>query len=302
MSNSRWPTALALARLAFSAMIFTALCVAILPAPVRGETFDEGVGAHWRFTGDEFRCVLSQPIEFYGEARFVQQAGAGLGLFLAPLRRQFAAGTIRLTRVAPPWHPLHPQRQPVDLIDHQSPQRLAVADPAASRVLGELREGFDHHFQHSSRFHPDRLQVVVRGQQMRSVYSDFLRCQQNLLPVSFEQISRSRVHFDFDRDELTDASLERLGLIARYVQADRSVSRVVLDGHTDGKGEMLYNQNLSQRRAIRVRDFLQAAGLSAELFMVRYHGARFPVSDNATEAGRADNRRTTVRLERQPEN
>lgn len=280
-------------------VLLTGLLVCVYSSVGRAETFDEGIGASWQFKGDQFACELRQEIEFYGDARFVQRAGHALDLQLAPLRPQFAAGQVRLTRVAPAWHPLHPQRQHLEVIDHKTAP-VRVSDPTASRVLGELREGFDHHFLHGSRFHPERLQVVVRGQQMRAVYSDFARCQAGLLPVNFDQISRSRVHFDFDRDELTAESVARLELIARYVRADPTINKVVLDGHTDGKGEMLYNQNLSERRANRVREFLLDAGLAAELFTVRYHGASYPVADNATEAGRADNRRTTVRLDRRP--
>jgi outer membrane protein OmpA-like peptidoglycan-associated protein len=165
-------------------------------------------------------------------------------------------------------------------------------------VLGELRDGYDYHFAPASRFHGSGLEVVVRGMNLRPIYAKFVRCFAGLLPASFDALARSRVHFEFDKHELTATSKARLDLLARYLHADSSVQKVFVDGHTDGMGERPYNARLSKRRAERVRDYLVSAGLPQPLFVTRYHGARYPLDTNETDAGRARNRRTTVRLVR----
>ena len=93
--------------------------------------------------------------------------------------------------------------------------------------------------------------------------------------------------------------MERLETVAAYVSADSSVSQVFVDGHTDAIGSQPDNYRLSKRRADQVARFLEDCGVRPDLLTVRYHGAAYPVGDNETGAGRARNRRTTVRLERQ---
>jgi outer membrane protein OmpA-like peptidoglycan-associated protein len=60
-------------------------------------------------------------------------------------------------------------------------------------------------------------------------------------------------------------------------------------------GSVEYNQGLSQRRAQAVADFLIGKGASAANIAVKGYGELQPVADNATEEGRAANRRVEFR-------
>ncbi|MDB4807165.1 OmpA family protein [Pseudomonadales bacterium] len=62
-----------------------------------------------------------------------------------------------------------------------------------------------------------------------------------------------------------------------------------------------YNSELSRRRAEAVADYLASKGISRNQLTVRFHGERFPVSPNTSVAGKADNRRVTLRVERVPQ-
>ena len=98
--------------------------------------------------------------------------------------------------------------------------------------------------------------------------------------------------FDFDKyeikpesdyiiDEIVDAMLSRPKL------------RLEIQGHTDGRGTEEYNQTLSKNRAKAVYDaILKRANIDAN--RLRYAGFGFsrPVASNATDEGRAKNRRT----------
>jgi outer membrane protein OmpA-like peptidoglycan-associated protein len=64
-----------------------------------------------------------------------------------------------------------------------------------------------------------------------------------------------------------------------------------IEGHTDLIGRGVFNRNLSEARATAVRDALIARGVPAERLRAQGFGARRPIADNATEAGRARNRR-----------
>jgi len=71
---------------------------------------------------------------------------------------------------------------------------------------------------------------------------------------------------------------------------------VEVAGHTDSSGAADYNQGLSERRAATVRDYLINAGANETSLSSRGYGEAQPVSDNATAAGRAENRRVELRI------
>nr|HPK66330.1 OmpA family protein [Thermoanaerobaculia bacterium] len=55
-----------------------------------------------------------------------------------------------------------------------------------------------------------------------------------------------------------------------------------------------HNQKLSEARAAAVRDYLTAHGVAASRLTSAGFGASQPVADNATELGRARNRRVEI--------
>ena len=95
--------------------------------------------------------------------------------------------------------------------------------------------------------------------------------------------------------ELLDASRTELD---RVVQLMRKNPRMVVEigGHTDSEGSDTYNQTLSQNRAGSVRQYLIQAGIPAAQVTAKGYGETVPVADNATEAGRALNRRTEFKI------
>lgn len=71
---------------------------------------------------------------------------------------------------------------------------------------------------------------------------------------------------------------------------------VEVAGHTDSDGAAEYNQGLSERRAITVRDYLINEGVREASLSARGYGETEPVADNATAAGKALNRRVELRI------
>ncbi|MGJ4802981.1 OmpA family protein [Luteimonas sp. SDU82] len=68
--------------------------------------------------------------------------------------------------------------------------------------------------------------------------------------------------FDFDQDVLTARGMEVLDQLARQLSGTRS--RVDIVGHTDRLGSVAYNQDLSERRARTVADYLVSRGIERE--------------------------------------
>ena len=67
-------------------------------------------------------------------------------------------------------------------------------------------------------------------------------------------------------------------------------------GHTDSTGSRAYNMQLSQQRATAVSRALAQNGVDSRRMFVEGRGPDNPVASNATEAGRALNRRVEIRI------
>jgi len=75
---------------------------------------------------------------------------------------------------------------------------------------------------------------------------------------------------------------------------DKTIIEVA--GHTDNVGGEDYNQQLSQRRAASVAQYLESRGVSGQRIMTAGGGENHPIASNSTEQGRAANRRVEVTL------
>ena len=67
--------------------------------------------------------------------------------------------------------------------------------------------------------------------------------------------------------------------------------RVRVEGHTDNTGVAAQNKDLSDKRALSVKDYLAAKGIAADRLESTGCGQDVPVADNATDEGKAENRR-----------
>ena len=70
-----------------------------------------------------------------------------------------------------------------------------------------------------------------------------------------------------------------------------SDSHLKITVHTDTQVPALYNQDLSERRAISVKEYLISKGVNAEHLTTIGAGQEEPIADNSTEQGRFRNRR-----------
>lgn len=102
------------------------------------------------------------------------------------------------------------------------------------------------------------------------------------------------IRFETNRAVLLPESTKTLREIAAVLQKDESIARVAIDGHTDGRGAARSNLELSRARAVAVMRWLNGHGIDPRRTEARGFGARVPIADNETEAGRAKNRRVEL--------
>lgn len=82
-------------------------------------------------------------------------------------------------------------------------------------------------------------------------------------------------------------------VITVLAKFDKSV--ISVNGFTDSTGSFEHNQQLSEKRAASVANYL-SGGISALRINTQGYGERYPVADNATEAGRSLNRRVEINI------
>jgi outer membrane protein OmpA-like peptidoglycan-associated protein len=117
------------------------------------------------------------------------------------------------------------------------------------------------------------------------------RVDKDTLLVRFD----SDVLFPIDSDQPTPTSLATLAEVAdvlvRYPK-----TAVVVQGHTDSTGPQEHNLELSERRALAVKDLLVDRGVASRRLAAIGHGEMYPVASNGFEDGRRRNRRVTMLL------
>ena len=107
------------------------------------------------------------------------------------------------------------------------------------------------------------------------------------------------VKFDFDKDRVKEESYGDIKNLADFMNQYPQTTTTV-EGHTDSVGSDAYNQGLSERRANAVRNVLvEQYGVDANRVNAVGYGEARPVADNATDAGRAINRRVEAEVEAQ---
>jgi len=100
-------------------------------------------------------------------------------------------------------------------------------------------------------------------------------------------------NFDFNKATLKPEGKKILDGAVKTMK-DNPTMKVTIEGHTDSVGSDSYNQKLSERRAESAKDYLVSGGISAGRISTVGYGETKPVASNATEAGRAENRRVDL--------
>lgn len=112
---------------------------------------------------------------------------------------------------------------------------------------------------------------------------------EDILTVTF----RSDMLFDVDSAILKPGSYDELDRVATVLRKYPQ-TRIRIEGHTDSTGSEQYNQSLSERRAMAVRDALVQRGVDPRRIETVGFGESRPIASNSTEAGRQLNRRVSI--------
>jgi outer membrane protein OmpA-like peptidoglycan-associated protein len=99
---------------------------------------------------------------------------------------------------------------------------------------------------------------------------------------------------------LLPAAQLKLNDVADALTQQDPGSTIVVEGHTDSQGSAASNQDLSQRRAQAVRDYLVSRGIAGDRVTSQGFGPSRSIADNASAEGRANNRRVEIVVQQKP--
>jgi len=163
-------------------------------------------------------------------------------------------------------------------ISHDSGNIIGAAVGAlAGGAVGHYMDNQQQEFEAALRQEQEQHQLEIE------------RLKDDTLKLSLD----AEVSFDFNKAAIKPAFEPSLNKLADVLlKYDRTVVHVV--GHTDSVGTEQYNQQLSQRRAEVVVDYLARRGVPYDRLRGEGRGESEPRASNATEAGRQLNRRVEI--------
>lgn len=135
----------------------------------------------------------------------------------------------------------------------------------------------------------DRRKAMEQATQGTNV--EVTRTQDNQLKINIP----NDISFDVGSAAIKPQLRAVLDPFVTSLQGDPT-AQVTIVGHTDSTGSDALNNRLSVERADSVRDYITTRGVAANRVSTAGRGDREPIADNATEAGRAKNRRVEIFL------
>lgn len=121
-----------------------------------------------------------------------------------------------------------------------------------------------------------------------SVYEKNISLESVALNAS---VRLKNIQFDTKSFQLAPVSMIELNKLVQLMNDNPSM-KIQINGYTDNVGSDADNLKLSQARSQSVADYLVSKGIDAKRLSAKGFGETQPIADNATEAGRAANRRT----------
>lgn len=253
----------------------------------------------WQLSVDSpLQCSLEHQIPHFGRAIFRSVASKALNMdFELEMQRlpdHYALAEV--LSMPPAWRPGVPAKAVANMqllkqFNGELPKQTAWT------LLTELEQGFSPAFYFSDWYSPyDKVVAQLNPVQFIPGYNSFNQCIAGLLPYSFDDIAFTVLSYESGGDKLTRESERRLAQIAEYLKYDAQIDYVEIQGYTDSYGGRWMNEQLSIKRAEKVKQFFVASGLAEDRVQLEGFGERRHVAPNDTALERRKNRRVVLQM------
>ena len=249
--------------------------------------------AQWQLDSSAFHCRLQQRVSGLGQVSFSQEPGQPLQLELELAQPYPALEQATVAARSADWQPdvIQPQSPPyiAELYHDSQISFLQAALPLFQQVQAGAWLQFDLS---NGRQQQQLLLTSVRGHE---AVEQFRGCVAKMSPLSWQQARDTDIVFASGQRLVDRTQLPVLQKLARYLQLDPAVHKILIDGHTDDVGTALANRQLSKERADDVAARLIELGVKASMLEIRAHGNRYPLLPAQGKAEQS-NRRVSIRL------
>ena len=178
-------------------------------------------------------------------------------------------------------------RQKAEELKQQADVDRAQAVSAAQQAAEQAKQAQDQ----MSQMRREREEELNRMQEALNRVVETHRTPNGMLIV----LPNSTFRFDFDSAELSQKNKELLSRVAGILLVSKGYGLSIF-GYTDDVGTEEYNQQLSERRAKAVQDYLIHAGIDESIVHVKGYGKTSPHVAGTSAAARGENRRVEIAL------
>ncbi|WP_339509820.1 OmpA family protein [Pseudomonas sp. RL_15y_Pfl2_60] len=168
----------------------------------------------------------------------------------------------------------------------------AIAEQKSELMLNQEREA-------KLELERQRLQLALREAKMLSLQEQGSMLGDQMISLATTQTERGLiitlgdVLFDAGHADLKASANRTILKVVQFLQLNpRRIVRI--EGYTDSSGDDAQNLELSRARAQSVADVLTDLGVDSKRISVKGLGESFPVAENASVKGRAQNRRVEI--------
>ncbi|MDX1630107.1 MAG: OmpA family protein, partial [Fulvivirga sp.] len=182
----------------------------------------------------------------------------------------------------------------IELIDLANDQTISFvhSDSISGKYLVVLPEGSKYAFY-----------VNKRGYIFKSLSFSFQEGDSGRLEIDIplEKVAvgartvLKNIFFDFDKHTLKESSKTELRKVISFLNNNPEVN-IEISGHTDNVGSAVYNQQLSEKRAEAVYQFLVENGINGSRLTFKGYGQTQPVTANDSDEARQRNRRIEFKI------
>lgn len=172
----------------------------------------------------------------------------------------------------------------------QEAQQRAAAEQQAQQTAQQVDEARRQAQEAQQRAQQAETQQQELRDQLRQQLNQVLETRDTARGLI---VSMPDVLFDTGKATLKQTARERLAKVAGILMAHPDI-KVEVDGYTDGTGDPMFNEKLSQDRAAAVQSYLTQQGVSGSAISIHGFGEANPVASNDTASGRQQNRRVEL--------
>ncbi len=251
--------------------------------------------AGWEYSSSPFKCKIEQKIQGVGNIYFIKESGKSMEFHLDQIFLD-EGKNLKILSGPPSWRSDHDESKSLKtLIDKKNFSKFNKS--IAKKLLFELSRGNSPKIQWDIEFNgqvSETLKISLSPISFQDNFKKYLKCLDRQLPISFTEISHSKIFFTSNDYSLSIEAKQWLSTLIKSLLIIPDYKKIMIDGHTDATHNSYHNKKLSKKRAESVRDYLLSHGIPIEKLIINYYGENSPLADNSTTVGRSVNRRVSI--------